>query len=76
MDEINNTDKVALIDQKIILYRRTHYDATLDAQIGKDLGDQQQVSRAKERMKAALKAVDILEKMRAELVKENKQKQS
>jgi len=70
MDEISNADKIAAINQKIAAYRRAHYDAKLDAEIGKDLDMEQLVTQAMGRMKTALQAVGLLEKMRAELEKQ------
>jgi hypothetical protein len=59
--------KVAILQQKITVWKNTHYSATLDARIAGTLGDAPMEERAKTDMKRALQVRDELERILAEV---------
>ena len=52
--------KLKLLQDKIQLWRNTLYDAELDAKVAVALEDERNKEHAEQRMKAALKALDVL----------------
>lgn len=58
-----------LIQQKLTMWRNTVYDAQLDAKIAKALEDERGEQQARQRIKSALKAVELLEQMMNELAR-------
>ena len=57
--EIENDVKRMIVEQKLVLYRNTLYDAELDAKIALLLKDKEEIT--KERIKQVLKAIELLE---------------
>lgn len=61
--------QLIIIDQKLVLYRNTLYDAQLDGRIAQHLDNAQQITAATNRMKEIHKMIDWL-------VEERKKKES
>lgn len=59
--------KRQLIAQKIQMFLNTIYDAELDGKVAQMLGDERKQEGAEKRMKDALKAIDLLEKILSEI---------
>jgi len=53
--------KKVIINQKLMVYRNTLYDASLDVKIAKMLEDEAQEKAATARMKPLLTAIEFLE---------------
>jgi hypothetical protein len=66
-DDIDVGTKGFIINQKIATWRNTYYDASLDAMIAGDIGDDILKNQAASRMKQCLKAIEQLEKLASEL---------
>lgn len=65
-NDVSVEDRISILQQKIALWKNTHYSMSLDAQIATTLGDDQMLEQAKVNMKRALQAQDELEKILAE----------
>ena len=67
MTEIPSKVKAVIIEQKKQAWANTLYDAELGVKIAKKLEDKGMERRETERMKNALKAIDALEEILAEI---------
>lgn len=65
--EIPDEAKIFIIEQNRQKWANTLYDAELDAKIAEKLGDERLREQAAQRMKNALKALDVLEGILGEL---------
>lgn len=69
-DSIPNDTKLVLLTKKLEMWQNTLYDAQLDAEIAKMLGDEPLGEQSQARMKAALKAIELLNDKLGELAEE------
>jgi len=67
VNDIPSKVKLNILQGKLQLYRNTYYAHQVDAQIGKDIGDEKMVEAAKENMRKAQQCIDAIEGMLAEL---------
>ena len=61
VDTVAVEAKKAIINQKLIMYRNTLYDISLDVKISRVLEDEAQEEAAQNRMKPLLTAIEFLE---------------
>ena len=61
VDTVTVGVKKAIIEQKLVMYRNTIYDVSLDIKIAKVIEDAAQKKAATARMKPLLKAIELLE---------------
>jgi len=61
VDTVAVETKKVIINQKLMVYRNTLYDASLDVKIAKMLEDEAQEKAATARMKPLLTAIEFLE---------------
>ena len=66
---IPNDTKLVLLTKKLEMWQNTLYDAQLDAEIAKMLGDSPLSEQSQTRMKAALKAIELMNDKLGELTK-------
>ena len=69
MNEITKETQLAIVDNKIQLYVNSRYDAEVDAKVADITDDENLKKSAQERVKKIIKALDALEKIKAELQK-------
>ena len=65
--EIPDEAKIIIIEQNRQKWTNTLYDAELGAKIAEKLGDEGMKKKEAQRMKDALKAIDVLEEILQEL---------
>lgn len=63
MNDIPQAIKRQITGQKLQVWRNTLYDCELDARVAEALDDQQAKVQASNRMKNALKAIDVLDEI-------------
>ena len=61
VDTVTVGTKKVIINQKLVMYRNTLYDASLDVKIARMLEDEAQEKAASDRMKPLLTAIEFLE---------------
>ena len=61
VDTVTVGVKKAIIEQKLVMYRNTIYDVSLDIKIARVIEDAAQEKAATARMKPLLKAIELLE---------------
>jgi len=65
--DISNETKCVLLTQKLTLWQNTLFDAQLDTEIAKMLEDEQLAKISQDRMKSALKAIELVNDKLSEL---------
>ena len=65
-DQVPDEVKRGLLSGKLQLWRNTLYDAQLDIEVAKAIEDERLMQQSATRLKGALKAIDLLEKMLAD----------
>lgn len=69
-ETIPNGTKLVLLTKKLEMWQNTLYDARLDAEIAKMLGDEPLSEQSQARMKSALKAIELVNDKLGELTEE------
>lgn len=65
--DIPRVRKIAIVREQVERWRNTHYAAKINHEVGKTIESQQMMNSAVTDMRNALKAIDLLEGMLAEL---------